>query len=337
MFHVLSKRKMSISMENTYSKIGIIGAGAWGSALAIAAAASEKEIILWAKEEEVVESISSSRENKVFLPSIKLPENIVATNKLENIAECDVILVVCPAQFTNSICIEIKDIIKTNIPIISCSKGIEKDTLLLQSEILEKHFPSHPIMVLSGPSFASEVAKGMPASLNLASKDQNLAREIKGLFDNSKLSLHLIDDIIGSQIGGIVKNVIAIGCGIASGIELGSNIHASLITQGVKEAAILSQAKGGFKETLLDFAGIGDMVLTCSNAESRNFSFGLKIGKGSIPKEIIKSSPKVVEGFASIKPLMELSNDLKIKLPLCSKIYDILHNSKEPGFIIDIV
>lgn len=337
MIHVLSEFKTSLFMKNTYSKIGIIGAGAWGSAIAIATASSEKEIILWAKEKEVVESILSHRENKSFLPSIKFPNNIYPTNQLSDISKCDLIFIVCPAQFTNSICNGIKDIIKNNIPIISCSKGIEKDTLLLQSEIIEKNFPKNPIMVLSGPSFASEVALGMSASLNLASIDKELAILVKKVFEKSKLSIHIIDDIIGSQIGGIVKNVIAIGCGIAEGMKLGSNIHASLVTQGIKEAAILSESKGGIRETLLDFAGIGDMVLTCSSAESRNFTFGLHIGQGIKAQDLINQSQKVVEGFASSKPLLDLAKKLNLNLPLCEKIYNILHNDSIPESVTDII
>lgn len=320
-----------------YSKIGIIGAGAWGSALAIALSSSQLEIILWAKEIEVVESIKIDKENNLYLPNINLDSNITPTNNLEDISKCDVIFVVCPAQFTDSKLENLKGKIEKNIPIISCSKGIEKNTLLLQSEIINNKFPDNPVLILAGPTFASEVARKMPASLNLACKDENVARSVKKIFEKSKLSIHIINDIIGAQIGGILKNVIAIGCGMANGMKMGANLHSALITQGVKEASILAEALGGSKETLLDLAGIGDMSLTCSSKESRNFTFGFSIGEGSNKMDLIKKSKKAVEGYASLEPLIELLEKLKLDLPLCKKIYEILYKDSNPKVITSVI
>lgn len=318
---------------NKLDVIGIVGAGAWGTALSISIANTNNKTILWAKEKETVEEIENSRINTAYLPGIKIPNSLVATYKIEELRNCKAILIVCPGQFTRNICKIIKNFISKDIPLISCSKGIEQDSLMLQSEIIKEELPSNPIAILSGPSFASEVGKLLPASLNLACEDQELGIEIKQIFEKSNLSISLINDLKGAQIGGIVKNVIAIGCGIASGLSLGSNIHAALITQGIKEAAIFAEAMGGNRETLLDFCGTGDMVLTCSSKESRNFSFGYEIGLGNDPQKILQNSKKALEGFASSEPLCQIAKELKITLPLCDQIYKILYEGEESNSI----
>jgi glycerol-3-phosphate dehydrogenase (NAD(P)+) len=208
---------------------------------------------------------------------------------------------------------------------------------MLQSEIVQEIFGNHTLGILSGPSFADEVAMLLPAALNFVSNDPQLSRAFKNVFSKSNLSIHLNEDIIGTQIGGIVKNVIAIGCGISSGLNLGNNMHAALIAQGLKEASILAKAKNGKKTSLLDFCGAGDMVLTCSSTKSRNFSFGIEISKGHKVEEIIANSYKAVEGYTSAKPLFNLAAKLKINLPLCNLIYKILYKELNPKLISSVL
>lgn len=326
-----------MSMKNKFDIIGIIGAGAWGTALSISIASTNVKTILWAREEKVVNSIKEARVNKAYLPNIKIPHNLIVTHNIDDLAICNALLIVCPAQFTRNISEQIKNIMSKDVPFILCSKGIEQNSLMLQSEIIEEYFPLNPISVLSGPSFADEVGKLLPASLNLACKNKKLGMQIKNIFHNSNLSISLIDDIIGAQIGGIIKNIIAIGCGIAAGLELGNNVHAALITQGLKEASMLAKAKGGNPETLLDFCGSGDMVLTCSSQQSRNFSYGFEIGQRKNIKKMQDLSHKAVEGYASAKPLYQLSQKLKNTLPLCETIYKILYESGEPKSILQVL
>lgn len=320
-------------MKINIKKIGIVGAGAWGSALAISIVNSGIESLIWAREEAVVKSINEKRENTKYLPNILLPNLLTATNNLQDLSNCDLLFIVCPAQFTRNILLQIKEKNFPEMPFIFCSKGIEQTSLMLQSEIAQEILGNCPLGILSGPTFADEVAALLPAALNFASNDSQLSESFKDAFTINNLSIHLNEDIIGTQIGGIVKNVIAIGCGIAAGLNLGHNMHAALITQGLKEAALLSKAKKGKENSLLDFCGVGDMFLTCSSIKSRNFSFGIEIAKGSKIKDILVESNKVIEGYASAKPLFELVEKLKIELPLCTLIYKILYEEQDPKLI----
>lgn len=315
-----------------FNNIGIVGAGAWGSALAISLAKTHKQVLIWAKEKEVVDSINNHGRNNLFLPDADMPANLKATNILSDIEQCDILLLVTPAQFTRSIIQQIK--FNNNVPFIICSKGIEESTLKLQSEVLEDIARNHPIAIASGPTFADEVANLAPSSMNIACRDFHLAENIQHLFERTNITIHIIEDIIGAQIAGSVKNVIAIGCGIANGLGCKDNIHASIITKGLKEAAILTMAKGGKKETLLELCGVGDMVLTCSSRKSRNMDFGYNIGKGKTVKLLLDRQKKIVEGAATVKSIYAMSQKHNIELDLCNAIYRIIYSGSDAKEIL---
>lgn len=321
----------------TSETIGIIGSGAFGSALAISIATSNQNVIQWCREAKTASSIMYDRQNKALLPNIAFPESVTATNNLADLAKCDYIFMVTPAQFTRNICQNIRELnfLNNNITLIACSKGIEASSLMLQSEIIAEILPRNPIAVLSGPTLALEVANCLPSYANLATLDHNHLHNIKNIFKNTNITIHPLNDIIGTQIGGILKNIIAIGCGIAHSLNFGENFHAALINQGIKEAAYLTKCKGGNPQTMIELCGIGDMILTCSSTKSRNFSFGSRIGQGEGIQNILSKAPSIVEGYKSVKPLIDLTKRMQIHLPLCEVIYRILYESQDPKTLLD--
>lgn len=325
-------------MDKEYKSIGIIGAGAWGTAVSIALAKTSSIVKLWAYEQEVVDSIHKSGENSLFLPNINVPSKILVTNDFAEVLYSEALLFVTPSQFTRNICREIKKQhnISKDIPLIICSKGIETATGCLMSEVVTSEFPENNISILSGPSFAKEIANGLPTALNIACLDEKFAQKIVENFKGTNLSLFIIDDIIGAQIAGSMKNVLAIGCGIASGLNLGQNIQSALITLGIKEMGIFAEIKGGRGKTLLELCGIGDTILTCSSMESRNTSFGYKLGQGQSIESLLSENKTVTEGFATAKSIYNLSRHHGVSLILCNKIYDILYNNHPTESILEV-
>lgn len=320
-----------------YNKVGIIGAGAWGSALASSFANAGMDVILWAIETEVVEQVNEAHENKLYLPGATLPKNIKATNNYKDLEEAEAILMVAPSQYTRSVLQGLRNNaeISKDTPFIFCSKGIENDTGKLLSQILEEEMSGSRVGILSGPSFADEVASGLPASLNIASQDRDLISSLMLSLQGSNLSLCPIDDIIGAQIAGALKNVFAIGCGIAKGLELGNNLHSALITQALKEMKSLSKALGGSEDSINELCGIGDTILTCSSDQSRNYSFGYEIGRGANPKDLLGQGVKVVEGAATAISVNMLCKKLGMALPICNIIHSIIYEGSAPKNLVE--
>ncbi len=310
-------------------RVGVVGGGAWGTALAITAARAGSEVTLWAREPEVVTSINGWQENEMFLPGIKLPDTIHAVNDLDAMLAQDALLMVAPAQYVRRTCEGLASVdLDNSLPIVICSKGIEQDSLRLMSEVVAEHFPN-PLAILSGPTFAIEVAKGLPASVTLACEDAALGRKLARLVAHPKFGVHYSNDVVGPQICGTMKNVIAIACGIVEGKRLGESAKAALITEGLAEISQLCVAKSGKSETAMGLCGLGDLILTCNSHTSRNMSLGYALGQGKTLAEILSERRSVAEGVASSNAVAELADQLGIRLRICEIVNQIVRGKAD--------
>ena len=310
-------------------KVGVVGAGAWGTALAVTAARAGSEVTLWAREPEVVASINKRQVNEMFLPGVKLPDTVHAVNDLEAMLVQDALLMVAPAQYVRGTCERLaSDGVADSLPIVICSKGIEQDSLKLMSEVVAEHFPN-PLAILSGPTFAIDVARGLPASVTLACSDAALGRKLARLVVHPKFSVYHSDDVIGPQICGTMKNVIAIACGIVEGKGLGESAKAALITEGLAEINQLCVAKGGKPETAMGLCGLGDLILTCNSHTSRNMSLGYALGQGETLEAIVRERRSVAEGVASSNAVAELAAQLGIRLRICGIVEQIVRGDAD--------
>jgi glycerol-3-phosphate dehydrogenase (NAD(P)+) len=305
--------------------IGVIGAGAWGTALAKAAADRGERVRLWAREREVVDAIEATRENELFLPGIALPQTIEATTDLHAFGDVDLAILAVPAQFLGAVTTALAPTLGTQVPVVIAAKGIETETGRLMSEIVAEIHPDPPIAILSGPSFAREVADGKPAALTFACADKGLAETLAARLASPRLRLYTSPDIVGAQIGGAVKNVLAIACGITTGRGLGENARAALITRGMAEMTRLSESLGGAAETLLGLCGIGDVVLTCMSVTSRNFSVGLALGQGRTLAEALAGKRSVAEGVASAAAVVHRARSVDVAMPIAEAVDAILN------------
>ena len=312
-------------MLKHFQRVGIIGAGAWGTALACNARRSGLDVIIWAKEDNIVESINSFQCNPTFLPDIKLNSGVIATTNILEAIDADAVLIATPAQFTRQVTCDLMEHWNHNVPAILCSKGIECDTLMMMNEVLSETLPNIPIAVLSGPTFAIEVAKGKPAAVTLAHKDSDLLNGLTNALSSNVFRIYQSNDIIGAEIGGTVKNVIAIACGISEGRKLGDNARAALITRGLAEIIRLGSAKGGKIETFIGLSGIGDLTLTCNAMQSRNFALGFDLGRGNNLEKLIKDRVTVAEGFFSVAAIVKLADSLHINMPICNAVNNIVN------------
>ncbi len=310
-------------------KAGIVGSGAWGTALATVAQRAGLEALIWAFEEEVVRDINTHHENKIFLPGVPLDQNICATNNLNDLHGCDFLLLVVPTQFTRNIVASLAGGLSKKTPLVICSKGIEIKSGKLLSEVIDEIVPANPLLVLSGPSFAADAARGKPAAVTIAGESKACAKDITMALGQETFRPYWSDDIVGAQVGGAVKNVLAIACGIANGKGLGDSARAALITRGMSEVIAFAKAKGGRATTLMGLCGLGDTVLTCTSTLSRNFSLGKALGEGKTMEEILKSRKSVSEGVYTAKIVVKLAADLGVDMPISNAVNDILHNGAD--------
>ncbi|MGJ8535937.1 MAG: NAD(P)H-dependent glycerol-3-phosphate dehydrogenase [Parasphingopyxis sp.] len=305
----------------TIETIGVIGGGAWGTALAQAAAAGGDPVLLWAREGDVVRAINDQSANPLFLPNIPLSRKIRATSQLDDLADCDAILVVAPAQ-------HVRDILGSAsigfAPLILCAKGIEAGSKKLMSEVAAEVYPGSPIAVLSGPTFAHEVAAGLPAAVTLACEDRALGQSIAARLASPAFRPYLSKDVIGAEIGGAVKNVLAIACGVVEGKRLGQNARAALISRGFAEMTRFGLARGAEAETLSGLSGLGDLVLTCSSTSSRNFSLGKGLGEGKSGTELLADRTTVAEGAHTAPVLREAAQDAGVEMPITEAVCALL-------------
>jgi len=306
------------------ARLGIIGAGAWGSALAQAAARAGTTATLWAFEPEVARAINETRENPVFLRGVNLDPAITATNKAADLSACDAWLVVTPAQHMRASLAGFAAHLKPGTPVALCSKGIERGSLKLMSDVLAETLPDAIAAVLSGPSFAADVARGLPTAVTLACKDRQTGESLIAMIGSASFRPYLADDLVGAEIGGSVKNVLAIAAGIVEGRELGRSAHAALIARGFAEMTRLAVALGAQRETLTGLCGLGDLVLTCSSPQSRNMSCGLALGRGEALADIMASRNSVTEGVATAPAVMELAARHGVDMPICEAVAAIV-------------
>ncbi len=318
------------------SDISVIGGGAWGTALAGVVSSNGSDVVIYAREKDAVESINTFHENKPFLPGVKLSPSLKASDNIDDAVKAKIVLITTPSQFFRS---QIRQISKHNVSpdtvFLICSKGIENESLALMSEIFEESL-SNPYGILSGPTFADEVAKGIATSVSLASKHLIVAENVRKIIQRDNFRVHVNNDVIGSQICGAIKNVIAIGCGIIRGLGQGENSRAAILTIGFHEIMRVNNEMGGKMETMMEPCGIGDLVLTCSSEKSRNFSFGKALSENKV-KEYLEGKVSVVEGVATAKSVVNLANNLNITLPLCEKINDIIEGRAPAAEILSLV
>ncbi len=302
-------------------KIAVIGGGAWGTALAQVAARAGRDVLLWAMEEDVVEAVNSSHENPVFLPGIALDPAIRATGDLADIGDSDAWLVVTPAQHMRSI---LERAPRCDLPRVLCSKGIEERSGLLLHDVAQGACPGAPVAVLSGPTFAHEVARGLPTAVTLAADDAGVAKAVRSAIARPEFRIYISDDVAGAEVGGAVKNVLAIACGVVEGRGLGENARAALIARGFAEMTRFGVALGARRETLAGLAGLGDLVLTCSSTSSRNYSLGKGIGEGRSASELMADRRTVAEGAFTAPVLARVAREKGVDMPIVDSVDRLL-------------
>lgn len=307
-------------MTTHFKKIGVIGAGAWGTAIAQMLTREGQSVLLWALEPDVVDAINSRHENTAFLPGVKLNPALRATAQLGDLAGCDALFCVTPAQHTRATLTRLEGWFKPHAPVVLCSKGIELATGKFMTEVLAEELPDAVPAVMSGPSFAIDVAKGLPTAVTLAIQDAALGAELIQAISTPTFRPYLGTDLLGAEIGGAVKNVLAIACGIALGKGLGRSAHAALIARGYAEMTRLALAMGADAETLTGLSGLGDLVLTCSSETSRNMSLGLALGEGKSLAEVLGARHSVTEGVATAPVLRQLARARGVEMPICEAV-----------------
>lgn len=308
-----------------FKTAGVIGAGAWGTALAQVAGRVGLDVLLQAREPEVVDSIRARRVNEAFLPGVVLDDHVAVTGNLADLGACDLILAVPPAQHMRSTLTAFAAHYRPGVPVILCSKGIERGSLKLMTDVLAETLPAAPAAVLSGPSFAGEVARGLPSAVTLACADEALGEALMWTLSAPGFRPYLATDLIGAEVGGAIKNVLAIACGIAEGRGLGRSAHAALITRGFAEMTRMGVALGGQAETVAGLCGLGDLVLTCSSPQSRNMSLGLALGQGQTVEQALAGKRSVAEGYESAPAVRELATKMGVDMPISLAVAALLN------------
>jgi glycerol-3-phosphate dehydrogenase (NAD(P)+) len=319
--------------------IAIIGAGGWGTALAITMARAEREVRLWAYESYLVETILATRENPIYLPSARVPESVHVSNTMKEVLQgARIVIIAVPSHVYRPVVSQMMPLLDAEMHFVSAAKGIENDTLMRMSEVvvdvLKPAFMPQ-VAAISGPTFAPEVARGEPTALVVASPDERLRLFLQKELSAPRFRLYTNSDLIGVEIGAAVKNIIAIAAGVAEGLGLGSNPAAALITRGLAEIMRLVEACGGRRETLAGLAGLGDLVLTCYGSLSRNHRVGIALGQGKNIDEIVSNMRMVAEGVKTAKATVALARKLEVEMPIAEKMYSVLYEGLNPRAAID--
>jgi len=305
----------------TFSHIGVVGAGAWGVALAQSAASGGRRVTLWGRDEDAMRVWRETRQG-ARLRGVRLHDAITPTHELADLRDCDAILLVTPAQTTRQVALALAETLQTARPLVNCAKGIEVETDLFLSDVLAEVAPGWPRATLSGPSFAVDVAAGLPTAVTLAAETEDLAVALANALKAPNLRLYHSTDLRGVELGGAAKNVLAIGCGVGAGLKLGASASAALIARGFAELSRFGQAFGARPATLMGLSGLGDLVLTCSSEQSRNFSFGLALGRGRTVAEA--SAGKLAEGATTAKALTDLARRKSVEMPIAETVQALL-------------
>jgi len=325
--HVKDKSHMT-------KNIIVIGAGAWGTALANLCAQNGHQTTIWAYEESCAAAINTRHENTDFLPDIPLHKDLKAISSMPDFSQADMCLVVSPAQFMRTTLERFARAIPNGLSLVLCSKGIENKTLSFMTDVLAQVVPQATPFVLSGPSFAKDVALGQPTAVTLAGPDFDAARRLADLIAGPSFRPYISDDIIGAEIGGAVKNVLAIACGIVLGLGLGQSAHAAIIARGFAEMGRLGEALGAKAVTLSGMCGLGDLVLTCSSQQSRNMSCGYALGQGQSIEQILAGRNSVTEGVSTAPALMELAAQNNVDMPICAAVAEIVMGQIDPKMAV---
>ncbi len=316
-------------MPEIFNTVGIVGAGAWGTCLAQTLRMAGRNVLVWAREDAVVESINKRHENADYLRGVRLDEGIKASKDFAALAPCEVLFLCPPAQHMETLCKSMAPAVKRGIPIVVCSKGIDGKTGGLMTEITGLSLAASPTAVLSGPSLAIEVARGLPTAVVVASNERNYASKLAETVAGPRLRPYTSDDMIGVQVGGAVKNVFAIAAGIVMGKGLGESARAALVTRGLSEMTALALALGGKMETLMGLSGVGDLVLTCGSQQSRNMSLGVALGRGDTLEKVLGLRHSVAEGVATAIATLIRAERHNVDMPLTRAIHDILHKGAD--------
>jgi glycerol-3-phosphate dehydrogenase (NAD(P)+) len=306
-----------------YKKVGVIGGGSWGTALALVAAEAGRQTVLWAREPEVVDSIARRRQNTPFLPGIALPQTIRATSDLAEAADADALLLVVPAQHLREALVALAPHLAAGTPLVLCAKGIERGSGELLTEVLVECAPKAEPAILSGPSFARDVAKGLPTAITIAAR-LDIAQQLQAALSHAQFRPYASNDLTGVALGGAAKNVYAIGCGVVDGLGLGESARAALLARSFAELARLGEALGARPETLMGLSGLGDLVLTATSPSSRNFAFGRRLGSGKSLGELTAPGTPLAEGVETAPALVARAQRHKVELPIAETIAAIL-------------
>jgi len=316
------------------AKIGILGAGGWGTALAILLESNGHSVHLWEYRKEVALELSRSRENRDFLPGVNIPENIKITSDIEEAAaEKDLILFTLPSHIVRVVGEKISNLQLDNSLIVSCSKGIENHTLLRMSQVILETIPNFPeerIVVLSGPSHAEEVGRGIPTVVVAASTNEKSSKQVQDIFMCPTFRVYSSKDVIGVELGGSLKNIIAIAAGISDGVDFGDNTKAALMTRGIVEITRLGTVMGANSLTFAGLSGIGDLIVTCTSRHSRNRYLGEQLGKGKSLREVLDSMVMVAEGVRTTQSANDLSKTYGVEMPITREVYRVLFEGKKP-------
>ncbi|MCU0698360.1 MAG: NAD(P)-dependent glycerol-3-phosphate dehydrogenase [Myxococcaceae bacterium] len=315
-------------------KATVFGAGSFGTAIASVLTANFDEVVLWGRDAATIAAINERHENPGYLPGLTLSGKIVGRTDLEHAADgAELVAVATPSQATRDLMKKVAQFVPSHVPVVSVAKGIENETLLTMTEVLEQCLPEayHPsIAVLSGPSFAKEMILGMPTVVTIASRWEKTAQKAQGMFSSERFRAYTSTDVVGVQVGGSLKNVIAIAAGMADGLGLGHNTRAAIITRGLAEISRIAMRMGANPLTLSGLAGMGDLVLTCTGELSRNRKVGIELGKGRSLDEILAEMKQVAEGVKTAKSAKDLSTKLSCELPICEQVYKIAYEGKSP-------
>ena len=316
-------------------KICVLGAGSWGSALALSLAKKGYNVTMWTLSQEQADKINSTKENIDYLPGVLFPNNIILTTNIEEaVIDSKLIVLAVPSQAIRSVCTQIKPFVKDNQILVDVAKGLERGSGLRLSQVCEEELPNNPYVALSGPSHAEEVAKDIPTTLVVACENIELAQEVQNIFMSPKLRVYTNPDVIGVELGGALKNIIAFGAGICDGLGYGDNTKAALMTRGIREISRLGIALGADSSTFSGLSGIGDLIVTCTSMHSRNRRAGILIGQGKSLDETLKEVKMVVEGITATEVAHDVAKKMGIDMPITSAIYSVLYEGKSANEVV---
>lgn len=315
-------------MGNTGIAVGVIGAGSWGTTVA-AMTSENASTKLWARRESLTSEINESHTNGDYLPSFTLPDDLEATSDLEEIVSgSDVIVMAVPSHGYREVARQVAEHLRPWVPVVTLSKGLERETRRRMSQVTEEEMPGHPVAVLTGPNLAKEIIGGQPAASVVAIDDQRIARQLQQLFSRPSLRVYTNPDVVGCEVAGVVKNVIAIASGMAHGMGFGDNTRATLITRGLAEMTRLGEELGGDTATFAGLAGMGDLIATCASTQSRNNTVGRRLGEGESIDDIVSSMNMVAEGVKSCPSVLELAVEHGVEMPITEQVVAVCHDGR---------